>query len=70
MVYSSNFSKQKITYLWNLQTCENLINLRAQYQNNFKYARNSDYAGLWERLAININEINHNQISAIQCQNK
>ena len=70
MVCFSNFSKQKMTYLWNLQTCENLINLRAQYQNNFEYARNSDYADLWKRIAININEINNIQISARQCQNK
>jgi hypothetical protein len=70
MVCSSNFSKQKMTCLWNLQTCENLINLRAQYQNNFEYARNSDHAGLWERIAININQINNIQISARQCQNK
>ena len=70
MVCFSNFSKQKMTCLWNLQTCKNLINLRAQYQNNFEYARNSDHAGLWKRIVININEINNIQILARQCQNK
>ena len=50
--------------LWTLQACENLIGIRASYQNYFEYARNSDHAGLWERIASNINIINNNQIMA------
>ena len=59
-----------MSHFWTLQACENLIGIRASYQNYFEYARNSDHAGLWERIATNINRINNNQITARQCQNK
>ena len=59
-----------MTRLWTLNVAENLINLRAEYQSQFEYARNSDHAGLWERIATNINRINANQVTARQCQTK
>jgi hypothetical protein len=35
-----------MTRLWTLNVAENLINLRAEYQSQFEYTRNSDHAGL------------------------
>ena len=60
----------KMTRLWTLNVAENLINLRAEYQSQFEYARNSDHAGLWKRIANNLNTDNTIQITARQCQNK
>ena len=55
---------------WTFNMTQNLIELRAEYQDDFENSANRDHIDIWNRIAIRISFRDQTLVTARQCQIK
>src|SRR5262245_9943735 len=55
---------------WSLRMTDDLLALRARYQNEFEYARNYEHMNIWNRIAHRISYNHRTVVTGRQCQIK
>jgi len=58
------------TFSWTFDMTQNLLELRARFQDDFEYAANFEHQGIWSRIAAQVSSNSRILVTGRQCQIK